>query len=105
MRPRIFIDGHVGTTGLRIREWLAERTDLEVATLAEDDRKEPAARRDAIRAADIAVLCLPDDLAREVAGWDLGPRARLLDASTAHRVAGGWTYGLPELAPGQRAAI
>jgi N-acetyl-gamma-glutamyl-phosphate reductase len=104
MRPRIFIDGHVGTTGLRIREWLADRTDLELVTLPEAERKEAPARRDAIRSADVAVLCLSDDLAREVAGWELG-RARLLDASTAHRVADGWIYGMPELAPGQRAAI
>lgn len=105
MRPRIFIDGHAGTTGLRIREWLAARADLEIVTLPEAERKVEAARRDAIGAADIAVLCLSDDLAREVAAWDLGARARLLDASTAHRVADGWTYGMPELAPGQRAAI
>jgi N-acetyl-gamma-glutamyl-phosphate reductase len=105
MRPRVFIDGHVGTTGLRIREWLADRAELELVTLDEAERKDAAARRDAIRGAEVAVLCLADDLAREVAGWDLGERARLLDASTAHRVADGWVYGLPELAPGQRAAI
>jgi N-acetyl-gamma-glutamyl-phosphate reductase len=105
MRPRVFIDGHVGTTGLRIREWLADRPDLELVTLGDAERKDASARREAIRGADVAVLCLSDDLAREVAGWDLGERARLLDASTAHRVADGWVYGLPELAPGQRAAI
>lgn len=105
MAPRIFIDGHVGTVGLRIREWLAARTDLEIATLPETSRKDADARLDAIRAADVAVLCLSDEMAREVAGWDLGPRPRLLDASTAHRVAEGWVYGLPELTPGQRDAI
>src|SRR5262250_867243 len=97
MRPKVYIDGHAGTTGLRIREWLAPRADLEIATLSEAERKDAAARRDAIRAADVAVLCLSDDLAREVAGWDVG-KARLLDASTAHRVADGWVYGMPELA-------
>lgn len=105
MKPRVFIDGHVGTVGLRIREWLAGRADLDVVTLPEADRKDASARREAMRDADVAVLCLSDDMAREVAGWDLGPRTRLLDASTAHRVADGWEYGLPELAAGQREAI
>jgi N-acetyl-gamma-glutamyl-phosphate reductase len=105
MRPRVFIDGHVGTTGLRIREWLAGRADLEIATLGEDERKDDRARREALLAADVAVLCLPDEAAREVAAWAEGSRVRLLDASTAHRVAPGWVYGLPELAPGQRDAI
>ena len=105
MRPRVFVDGHVGTVGLRIREWLAGRDDLEVATLPDAARKDADARRAAMRDADVAVLCLSDEMAREVAGWELGARTRLLDASTAHRVADGWTYGLPELAPGQRATI
>lgn len=104
MRPRIFIDGHVGTVGLRIREWLAGRRDLDVVTLPESQRKDDAARKAAARDADVAVLCLSDEMAREVAGWDLGT-TRLLDASTAHRVADGWTYGMPELAAGQRDAI
>jgi N-acetyl-gamma-glutamyl-phosphate reductase len=105
MTPRVFIDGHVGTVGLRIREWLAGRADLDVVTLPEAERKDEGARRAAMRDADVAVLCLSDEMAREVAGWDLGARVRLLDASTAHRVAEGWAYGLPELAPGQRDAI
>lgn len=105
MRPRILIDGHVGTTGLRIRDWLADRTDLAVVTLPETQRKDDAARRAALDEADIAVLCLPDEAARELAGWPEAAGTRLLDASTAHRVADGWTYGLPELAPGQRDAI
>lgn len=105
MRPRILIDGHAGTTGLRIREWLAERADLAVVTLPEDLRKDAAARRAALAESDVAVLCLPDDAARAVADWPEAAQTRLLDASTAHRVADGWTYGLPELLPGQRAAI
>lgn len=105
MRPRVFIDGHVGTVGLRIREWLAGRDDLDVVTLPEAERKDERARRDAAREADVAVLCLSDEMAREVAGWDLGERTRLLDASTAHRVAPDWIYGLPELERGQRDAI
>lgn len=105
MTPRVFIDGHVGTTGLRIREWLAGRTDLAVIELAESRRKDPAARRDAIGGADLAVLCLPDDAAREAAAFAAEAGVRVLDASSAHRVAPGWTFGLPELAPGQRAAL
>jgi N-acetyl-gamma-glutamyl-phosphate reductase len=103
--PRVYIDGSVGTAGLRIREWLDGRDDLELVVLPDAARKDPAARRDALRSADLAVLCLPDDAAREAAGWAQGSRARILDASTAHRVAEGWVYGLPELATGQRDAI
>ncbi len=105
MQPRIFLDGSVGTTGLRIRELLERRRDVELTALSESERKDPAARRAAVCAADIAVLCLPDDAAREAAAWADGAPVRLLDASTAHRVADGWVYGLPELAPGQREAI
>ena len=105
MRPRVFIDGHVGTTGLRIRDWLAGRDDLALLTLPDTQRRDTDARRAQLLAADVAVLCLPDDAAREVASWCEDARVRLLDASTAHRVADGWSYGLPELAPSQRAAI
>jgi N-acetyl-gamma-glutamyl-phosphate reductase len=105
MRPRIFLDGSVGTTGLRIRELLEGRPDVELSALSESERKDPAARRTALRAADLAVLCLPDDAAREAAAWADDAPVRVLDASTAHRVAEGWVYGLPELAPGQAEAI
>jgi N-acetyl-gamma-glutamyl-phosphate reductase len=105
MPPRVFIDGHVGTTGLRIRDWLAGRTDLQVVELPESLRKDAGARRDAIAGADLAVLCLPDDAAREAAEFARVSGVRVLDASTAHRVAPGWVFGLPELAPGQREAI
>ena len=105
MRPSVFIDGHVGTTGLRIREWLAGRDDLALLTLPDAQRKDAGARREQLLAADVAVLCLPDDAAREVTSWCEGSRVQLLDASTAHRVADGWSYGLPELAPSQRDAI
>ena len=104
-RPRVFIDGHVGTTGLRIRELLGDRADLELISLDEELRKDPATRQARLREADIAILCLPDEAAREAAGWLEGDRTRLIDASTAHRLSEGWVYGLPELAPGQRAAI
>ncbi len=105
MRPQVYIDGHVGTTGLCIRAWLANRRDIEIVSLAEDRRKSKDARRECLVAADIAVLCLPDDASREAAGWVTDGHTRLIDASTAHRTAEGWVYGLPELQPGQRDAI
>ncbi|MBK7949429.1 MAG: N-acetyl-gamma-glutamyl-phosphate reductase [Deltaproteobacteria bacterium] len=104
-KPRIFIDGHVGTTGLRIREWLAPRGDLELLMLHDAERKSDAARQKAIAEADVTVLCLPDAAAEEAAAWAKQSGGRLIDASSAHRVAPGWVYGLPELAPGQREAI
>ena len=67
-RARVFIDGQVGTTGLRIRDWLADRADLELLSLDESRRKDPSARREMLEAADLAVLCLPDEAAREAAG-------------------------------------
>lgn len=103
--PKVFVDGHVGTTGLRIRDWLAGRDDLEVVSLPEDARKDADARREGIAAADLAVLCLPDDAAREAAAWAADSDTRVVDASTAHRVADGWVYGLAEMAPEQRDRI
>lgn len=105
MGPRVYIDGHVGTTGLRIREWMAQRRDVELLTLPDSSRKDDGARRDMMRSADLAVLCLPDDAARQAVEWVGGTKTRILDASTAHRVAAGWVYGLPELVAGQRADI
>ncbi len=101
----VFIDGSAGTTGLRIHERLAARTDIRVVTLPDELRKDNAARRDALNAADIAFLCLPDDAAREaVAMVDEASHTAIIDTSTAHRVAPGWTYGFPELGD-RRAAI
>ena len=105
MAPRIFVDGHVGTVGLRIHELLAERDDLELLVASETQRKDASVRRELLNAADLAVLCLPDDSAREAASWIENPDTRVIDASTAHRVDEGWVFGLPELAPGQRGAI
>jgi N-acetyl-gamma-glutamyl-phosphate reductase len=102
---RIFIDGQAGTTGLRIREWLAGRDDLELIRIDEAHRKEAAARRDAILSADLVVLCLPDEAAREAVAAAEGTKTRILDASSAHRVEPGWVFGLPELAPDQRGRI
>jgi N-acetyl-gamma-glutamyl-phosphate reductase len=101
----IFIDGQAGTTGLRIRELLAGRRDLELIEVDPARRKDPAARRECLAAADVALLCLPDDAAREAVALVADRKTRVLDASTAHRVADGWVYGLPELARGQREAI
>ncbi|WP_371153510.1 N-acetyl-gamma-glutamyl-phosphate reductase [Jannaschia sp. 2305UL9-9] len=102
MPTKVFIDGEAGTTGLQIRDRLSARADIELVSVDPDQRKDEAARRDAFAAADVAILCLPDDAAR--AAIPLAGGTRLIDASTAHRVADGWTYGMPEL-PGQRDRI
>ncbi|MCE2391366.1 MAG: N-acetyl-gamma-glutamyl-phosphate reductase [Proteobacteria bacterium] len=105
MGARVFIDGQEGTTGLSIRQRLAERDDIELVEIDERRRKHPAARRDCSRAADVCVLCLPDEAAREAAAWASEDGTRLLDASSAHRTDPGWVYGLPELVEGQRERI
>jgi N-acetyl-gamma-glutamyl-phosphate reductase len=97
----VFIDGAAGTTGLDIRDRLTGRPDIALATLDEARRKDPAARAEALNDADIVILCLPDDAARESVGLIRNDRTRVIDASTAHRIADGWTYGFPELQPGQ----
>ncbi|NVE94718.1 N-acetyl-gamma-glutamyl-phosphate reductase [Altererythrobacter lutimaris] len=97
MATRIFIDGAAGTTGLEIRERLTGRSEFELIVLDDAQRKSEAARRDALHAADVAILCLPDDAAREAVRLAEGSDTRFIDASTAHRVADGWTYGFPEL--------
>lgn len=105
MTAKVFIDGDVGTTGLQIRARLEGRADLELLRLPEDQRKDPARRKDMLNAADVAILCLPDDAARESAALVDNPDTKIVDASTAHRVADGWTYGFPEYDAGQRDAI
>lgn len=97
MAIRLFIDGAAGTTGLEIRERLQGRSEFELILLDDAQRKDEAARRDALHAADIAILCLPDDAAKEAVKLAEGSGTRIIDASSAHRVAEGWTYGFPEL--------
>lgn len=94
---KVFIDGSAGTTGLRIHERLAGRTDLTVITLPEETRKDTEARRAALNEADIAFLCLPDAAAIEAVALVENPHTAIIDTSTAHRTAAGWTYGFPEL--------
>lgn len=101
----VFIDGKEGTTGLRIFDRLAERGEFSLLTLPEEKRKDADARREAIHAADIAILCLPDAAARESVALAEGSNTRILDTSTAHRVAPGWAYGFPELSKKHRAAV
>ncbi len=103
--PKVFIDGSAGTTGLQIYDRLAARRDITLLTLDAARRKDPAAREDRLNEADIVFLCLPDAAAREAAALVQNPATRIIDASTAHRTAPGWVYGLPELSAAQRAAI
>jgi N-acetyl-gamma-glutamyl-phosphate reductase len=108
MSAKIFIDGESGTTGLGIRTRLEAYPDVELLSLAANQRKDLRAKQAMMEQADIVVLCLPDEAARETAAIAaaMGSRGpRILDASTAHRVAQGWTYGFPELATGQADAI
>lgn len=97
MSHTVFLDGGAGTTGLEIAERLASRDEFTLLMLDEQGRKDPARRREAFHAADFAILCLPDDAAREAVTLAEGARVRIVDASSAHRVADGWTYGFPEL--------
>lgn len=94
---KIYIDGQAGTTGLRIRERLAERDDVTVLTLPEEKRKDTEARREMLNSADIVFLCLPDAASMEAVSMIENPNVRVLDTSTAHRTNSAWAYGFPEL--------
>ena len=102
MSITVFVDGQEGTTGLRIHEYLAARSDIEVLKIDAEKRKDNAERARLLNAADVAFLCLPDAAAREAAALVTNPNTCVIDASTAHRTVPGWTFGMPELAPGQR---
>jgi N-acetyl-gamma-glutamyl-phosphate reductase len=105
MKPKLFIDGEHGTTGLQIRQRLAKRDDVEVLSIPEAERRNASLREKMLRDADIAILCLPDDASREAVAMVEGHGTRIIDASTAFRTAEGWTYGMPELDAGQADAI
>ncbi len=105
MVATVFIDGEAGTTGLQIRQRLQDRADLELLSIAPERRKDAAARAELLNGADAVILCLPDDAAREAVGLIRSNTVRVIDASTAHRVADTWTFGFPEMDPAQRALI
>ena len=102
MKHVVYVDGQEGTTGLRIHEVLAQRDDIELLRIDPERRKDAAERARLLNEAEVAFLCLPDAAAREAVTLLNNPRTCLIDASTAHRTAAGWAFGLPELVPGQR---
>ena len=105
MKKTVFVDGQHGTTGLKIRERLSGRKDIELIEIPEAKRKNPAAKKKLLNEADIVFLCLPDDAARESVSLIYNDSVCVIDGSTAHRIAEGWVYGLPELKKEQRALI
>lgn len=105
MAHTVFIDGEAGTTGLQIRERLERRRDIEIVSIDPAKRKDAGARAELLNGVDLVVLCLPDDAAKEAVALIENDAVKVIDASTAHRVAPGWVYGFPEHAPGQREAI
>ncbi|MEQ8355884.1 MAG: N-acetyl-gamma-glutamyl-phosphate reductase [Kiloniellaceae bacterium] len=105
MSARVFIDGEAGTTGLQIRARLESRADVSLIRLAEAERKDSAARAGALNDADLAILCLPDDAAREAVGLIENAATRVIDASTAYRTDPDWVYGFPEMDGGQTAKV
>ena len=105
MAHKIFIDGEAGTTGLQIRQRLADRRDLELVSIDPARRKDAGARAELLNSVDVAILCLPDEGAREAVAMIANPEVRVIDPSTAHRTAEGWVFGFPELGPGHREKI
>lgn len=102
---KVYIDGQYGTTGLQIHDRLEGRSDVELLTLPEKDRKDTGARAECMNDADIVFLCLPDQAARDAMSLITSPNTRVIDSSTAFRTDDAWVYGLPELVPGQREKI
>jgi N-acetyl-gamma-glutamyl-phosphate reductase len=105
MSHTVFIDGEAGTTGLQIRQRLEKRRDLQVVSIDPERRKDAGARAELLNDADAVILCLPDDAAKEAVSLIRNPKVKVIDASTAFRVAPGWAYGFPEMADGHRAVI
>jgi N-acetyl-gamma-glutamyl-phosphate reductase len=105
MKKTIFIDGQHGTTGLKIHERLKNRADITIVEIPMEKKKDPAEKKKFLNESDIVFLCLPDDAARESVAMVNNPNACVIDASTAHRTAQGWVYGLPELNKAQRGLI
>ena len=105
MTAEIFIDGEAGTTGLLIRQLLAERSDLSFISLNDSERKDTTVRKDALNSCNLAVLCLPDEAARESITLIKNPDVKVIDTSTAHRVSPEWVYGFPEMTKGQAELI
>ncbi|EJF86520.1 N-acetyl-gamma-glutamyl-phosphate reductase [Candidatus Bartonella washoeensis] len=106
MAAKVFIDGEHGTTGLQIQKRLAERSDLELLSLPHTDRHNIDIRRDCLNQTDIAILCLPDDAARETVNQlKNNKKIKIIDSSTAHRIAPNWVYGFPEMTTGQKERI
>lgn len=103
--PSVFIDGEHGTTGLQIVERLAPRKDVKVLSIPHEQRRSVSLREEMLNAADVVILCLPDDAAREAVAAIRNPAVKVIDASTAHRVNPEWVYGFPEMDKGQRARI
>lgn len=104
-KPKIFIDGESGTTGLHIYSRLNQRDDIELVSIEASKRRDATERAKLINAVDVVILCLPDDAAREAVSLVSSTTVKILDASSAHRTAKGWVYGFPELNPGQREKI
>lgn len=105
MKKKIFVDGVSGTTGLKIHERLSLYSELELITIDYEKRRDPAERAKCLNSADVVFLCLPDDAAKEAVSLVTNPETKIIDASTAHRTALDWTYGIPELSPAHRQAI
>ncbi len=105
MKPKIFIDGQWGTTGLLIEEKLSQRNDLELKSIAKKDKKKITKKLSIIQECDLVILCLPNDAAKKMASLITNKKTKIIDASTAHRIDPSWSYGFPEMTKNQREII